>query len=332
MKRALTLCLVTGAFACGGTDPTTPPGAPPPPPPPASGADAGTGSDPDSGVGEPVNPTVVSGGDVSGEWCGAIQLDGTANVPAGQTLSICPGTTISVKGAIPPVRLTVQGSLQINGSESSRVRFTNSGGWDGIKVSGTLQGAGLEISGATLCLDGQSGSTIDLEYVEISGCQRTMQLSNGGSFRHANVHGSSTVVIAGGMLRMSDSVIDVGRALSGPDCTSVNGGGLELDHVQFTNCHCPLHINRTTDQVTITNSIFDGASVPVMIANSDALFSGNNFISSGPEFMDIGGGITANIAGNFWGGDAPRISTSNRSQFTGTGDYAASPIPGAGPR
>ncbi|HEY8430046.1 MAG TPA: hypothetical protein VIL20_16805, partial [Sandaracinaceae bacterium] len=104
-----------------------------------------------------------------------------------------------------------------------------------------------------------------------------------------------------------------------------------LDHVWITNCHCPIHITRA-DSVEVTASILDGASVPVMIANTRARFFGNVIEGTGADFDDIGGGIDADIAGNYYGGDAPRLATADESQFTGADDVLAEPPAGAGPR
>lgn len=292
--------------------------------------DAGVLPRPDAGAA--AETLRIGGGDVSGRWCGAVEIAGSITVPAGQTLTICGGSTIDLLAATPRVRVTVQGTLRVEGTAGSPVWFEGAELWDGIKVGGRLEGTGLELRGAAIGVDGLAGSSIELEHLRVIGAQRGMQLENGGTFRRTTIEGGSTITITGGVLRMSDSVIDLGRPLNGPDCTDWAGGGAELEHVRFTGCHCPIHINRASEPVSITGSIFDGASVPVMIARSNAVFHGNHFISTGPEFLDIGGAIQADVSGNYWGGNAPRITSGNMAQFTGTGDYSRTPIPGVGPR
>jgi hypothetical protein len=134
----------------------------------------------------------------------------------------------------------------------------------------------------------------------------------------------------GGTLDMADSLLDLQAPTAPPDCTSISGGTVKLDHVQITGCHCPIHINQALS-TEITGSVLDGAAVPVMLARTDALFAGNDIVGS-PGIQDVGSGIAAEIGGNYWGGGAPTVSTQDPSQFTGADDWSDSPIPGAGPR
>jgi hypothetical protein len=115
-----------------------------------------------------------------------------------------------------------------------------------------------------------------------------------------------------------------------PDCTSIGGGTVKLDHVQITGCHCPIHINQALS-AEVTNSVLDGAAVPVMLARVDALFVGNDIVGE-PGMQDVGSGITAEIGGNYWGGGPPTVSSADLAQFTGSDDWSDTPIPGAGPR
>lgn len=134
----------------------------------------------------------------------------------------------------------------------------------------------------------------------------------------------------GGLLRLIDSVLDLETVGATPDCTKIYDGAFELDHVQITGCHCPIHIN-SADSVQVTNSVFDDAAVPVMIRSTSATFHGNHFIGE-PGVMDIGGNLAVDLTGNYWGGGTPTLSTGDPSQFTGVDDFLAEPVPDAGPR
>lgn len=342
--RIVSACFFAAGFcafviACGGTVA-----------PPASNPDAAE-SPPDSGVFEPdtgpiigdmdagelpdsgEQAMVINGGNVSGAWCGAVDITASVVVPAGETLTICAGSNISLSAAT-PVRLSVDGTLRVEGAAGNVVRFgTSSTNWDGIKVSGTLEGGYFDIVKANIGIDGLRTAAINVNHVNITQSRLGLQSQNGGVFRYLTIIGGSTVTITGGILDIADSTIDLlGMRGGGPDCTDWAGGGATIDHVRFTGCHCPIHINRATLPINVTNSIFDNGAVPVMIAQCAATFRHNHFLSTGAEFLDIGSGITADVGGNYWSGHAPRITTGNAGQFTGTGDYSTTPFDDVGPR
>jgi hypothetical protein len=285
------------------------------------------------------SPTTVPAGNVSGSWCGMVTVEGSVTIPSAQTLEVCAGASVQFASN---AALTIAGTLQVNGTADQRVAFTAANRWNGIRVGtgGALHAVGLDVSKASLCLEGQAGSSIDLSSSTLVECGQSFRIANGATFDKTQITGGVTASITGGTLAMTDSVIDLQYPTgNGPDCTDWAGGGATLDHVRFTGCHCPLHFNSTNLPIRITNSIFDHGSVPVMIAGSmDAIFTSNDFRSSGPQFLDIGGGIHADIAGNFWGdqnattGQAPGVSTADISQFSGMGSYVTTPITGAGPR
>jgi len=147
----------------------------------------------------------------------------------------------------------------------------------------------------------------------------------------AFIQGTGAALSSRGQLAIVDSTLDLTTGPNGADCTSINGGTAVIDHVQFTQCHCPIHIN-AANSATITNSLFDGASVPVMLANTQATFRGNQFEGTQTLMLDIGGNIFAEVGGNYWEGGAPDIGTSNPSQFLGVGDFSTEPFANVGPR
>jgi hypothetical protein len=297
---------------------------------PDSGAqiptDSGTVEQPDSG--QQQQATVIDGGDVSGNWCGTYEITAQIQVPAGQTLTICPGSEIGFRSN---VGFEVMGTLMIDGDTNSIRMFPLDAGWIGIAVAGTLNATGVDISGGTNCIRGLAGSTISVTDAVLS-CNFGLRLANGGVFRNITVNGGSTVIIEDGHFDIADSTIDLGHPSAAPDCTDWNGGSATLDHVRFTGCHCPLHFNSATGPITVTNSIFDDAAIPCMIANANATFTHNHFLGGGIDMLDIGGPFTADIAGNYWGGGAPSLNTDNAAQFSGANDYSTTPFTDVGPR
>lgn len=90
--------------------------------------------------------TTLAGGDVSGTWTLAgspYRVEGDITVPAGATLNIEPGVTVDF---IDWFSLTVNGTLQANGSESQPVLFTSAAvaGWKGIYFINAPDGSLLE--------------------------------------------------------------------------------------------------------------------------------------------------------------------------------------------
>lgn len=334
----VTACLSTLLVAIAGCDPETPAG------PsdggggrtdaPAAIVDAGGGTDAPAPATDAGPPIVVDGGDVSGDWCGNIHVTASVVVPAGATLTVCAGSTVSLDDG---VAISVAGTLALSGTAAARITLSAASGatrWGNLDVTGTLDGDFADLSRGTTCIQGRAGSTIRVDDSSVVGCQRSMSLASGGTFDRTTVRGGATLNVTGGILRMTDSVLDLEHDIVPPDCTDWAGGGAILDHVHFTGCHCPIHINSSTLEVTITNSILDGATNPVMIAESVATFHGNHFIGTGTLVLDIGrtGDIEADVAGNYWDGGAPDIGTTRPAQFTGTADFVTTPIPGVGPR
>lgn len=278
--------------------------------------------------------TEVTGGDVSGSWCGDYLIKGDVKVPSGSSLMVCAGSGLHFESS---VGMRVEGTLHLMGESGQLISLDSASGeaWDGLTVSGTLHAAFMKITGASVGITGQNSSTIGVEDSEISNSNFTLQLSNGGSFERTQLKGGNTVYLYGGSLSMVDTLLDLEHPTRAPDCLNVSGGNFSLDHSRITGCHCPLHITATADSCSVTNSILDGASDPLMIANTVAVLSGNTIDGTEHDILDIGGtstGISAVVSGNYWGGGAPDISTSFSSQFVGAEDYLSSAPEGVGPR
>ncbi|MEZ4467204.1 MAG: hypothetical protein R3F60_01820 [bacterium] len=287
-------------------------------------ADAASG--PDAGAPEDLD---LAGGEVAGRWCGAVTARDTLTVPAGQTLTICAGTSVRFEGS-PGASLLVLGTLVVRGTAEQPVTF--GGAWRGLRVGGTLDAEHVVITDAANGLESADGADVQVRHGRFERCQTALVLAGGGTFSHTAVIGGDSLTLTGGLLRMTDSVLDLGHPEQSPDCTRISGGGLALDHVRFTGCHCPLHIDRAPDGVEVTASILDGAANPVMIAQTTGRFTGNHLIGAQEDFLDIGGGFSVDIAGNYYGGDAPRLGSRDRAQFQHAEDWSMAPLEGVGPR
>lgn len=262
------------------------------------------------------SPVDVAAGDQSGTWCGALRVSADVTVPVGETLTVCAGATVSFADG---AGLTVRGTLRVEGTAAAPVFFyaAPAATWPGVSAAGTIVATYLDVSGASVGIETLAGASVMVTRGWLHDCTYGLRIGGGGTFDHVAVLGGSTTAISGGALVMTDSIIDLDHPTLSPDCTNFGGGGATLTHVRFTGCHCPLHIEHTDTDLTITDSLFDGASVAMMIADTRATAHGNAFIAAGTGIQDIGGGIVADVSGNYF--EAPNVlSTTMAAQFTGT--------------
>jgi hypothetical protein len=303
-------------------------------------ADAGRDGGRDGGRDAPISaidagPEMeVSGGDVSGSWCGAVHVTGAVTVPAGETLTVCAGAIVRFDAT---AGVTVLGTLALMGTSEARVTFRSDTAWPGITVEGTVTATFADVTDAVTALAGGASSTITVEDSTLTADGAgapLLRLANGGRFDRSALLGGTTIPITGGILEMTDSFLDQMHPPSTPDCTDWAGGGMRLDHVHITGCHCPIHINSADEVVSITNSILDGAKNPIMIANCTATITHNHFVGTSTLVLDIGdgNGIDADVSGNYWDGGAPNVGTRRPDQFTGTDDFSMTPFTDVGPR
>ncbi len=273
--------------------------------------------------------TVLSGGPVSGELCGGIAIPESIEIPTGEELVVCAGSTLTVGST---AQIHVRGTLRLEGRDGAHVQLRGDPRWAGLVVDGTLEADFTDVYDAQLAIRGNAGSSIRFDDGLIYAIAlANAQLAEGGSFARTRIFGGSTMSVTGGTLSMTDSTLDLDHPGDSPDCLHVGGGTATLDHVWITGCHCPIHITQA-DSFTTTASILDGAAYPVMIARTSATFRDNVFEGVAADFQDIGAGITADIAGNYFGGAAPTLDTDDPSQFTGGDAFLTEPPAGAGPR
>lgn len=316
MRSTILLCALSLAACDGATDAPLRP-------------DAGPGSDSGRRVvgGE---DTRVEGGPTSGELCGTIRIVGDVEVPEGETLTVCAGSTVVLET---DVALTVSGTLRLAGSADAPVQLNGDRRWSGITVRGALEADFVEIYDAADGIRGEAGSSIRLDdsLLYARGLSN-LRLAAGATLHRTRVFGGGTVRVSGGVLDMVDAEIDLDHPGESPDCTALSGGSLQIDHSRLTNCHCPIHINASDAPISITNSVLDGAAYPVMIARSTGVFRGNAFEGTVAHYQDIGGEIDVDIAGNFYAGDIALLDTDAPGQFRGADEVLAERPAGVGPR
>ena len=295
------------------------------------GSDAGAASD--AGPSDCDLPDrTVAAGDVSGTWCGAVHVTGAVRVPAGATLSVAPGTRVDFA---PAVALTVEGTLVLGGQPAGHIALgPASARWSGLVVRGLLEASFTDVSQADVGLTTAAAGSARFVDGSVRDCGSPAAVEGDTTFDRSSLVGGTSVRIAGSAaaLRMTDTTLDLLSPIGGPDCTSFSGGTTVLDHVRITGCHCPLHFNATSAPITVTNSILDGATNPVMIANTSGAFHGNVFDGVGNGILDIGGGIDVDVAGNDWTQPTADIGSRDLSQFRNASSTLTGRPAGVGPR
>lgn len=266
---------------------------------------------------------------MEGIWAGRVELVDDVTVAEGKTLEVCPGTIVSpLKGT---AKIFVNGTLTFSGSKTAMIEFEENP-WSGIHVMGTLNGGYVKLNSVQTCIEGKNESQIELVGAQLTMCDQAFILWNGARFDRLLALGGRTSAVNGGVLSMIDSLFDLRHNGVPPDCLYWSAGGALFDHVRVTGCHCPIHATQAPEGFKATNSVFDGASVPIMIAGTIGELAGNNVPEGQPDILDLGGDMTIEVGNNYWGGDAPSIITDAETQFRGIETYASDPFDGAGPR
>ncbi|MFZ4737626.1 MAG: hypothetical protein ACOYM9_16860 [Bradymonadia bacterium] len=305
-------------------------------PGPVGGVPQPVGGEPGPVGGAPVEPEPPREnrdveGEATGLWCGEFRVVAPVVVPAGGTLTVCPGTVITVTGG-PGAGLAVAGTLILQGREDARVRIEGDAGWRGVRVGGRLEGTFFDVRGAEVCLSTITGGVVQATNALVESCSEALSMQGDMHFERSQIYDGRSVQIESGVLTLIDTVVDFRRAIVGPDCFRWTGGGARIEHSRITGCHCPLHFERTDSEVSVTDSILDGATNPVMIARTRAVMHRNHMDGVGDHLLDIGGGIDCDISDNYFNGGAPRVGTGNPGQFTGADAFRAEAVPGVGPR
>ena len=231
--------------------------------------------------------TAVGGGGGGGSLCGAVQLSATKTIAVGATLTVCAGATITFTGS---ASIAVGGTLVINGTESSPVRFTGTqasdGSWPGVVVQsgGTLTGTYFEIHGAALGVDAQDGSNFQIDHVLIDTTSQALNLASSGSLSHGVFHGlgdgqiSPAINVENASPHIIDTLVNLG-AYGAEDLIVVNGASAApvFDHVEVSDSHCAFHVNDGSG-LTISNSYLHHNAYGIMPGGSTGtVISHTNF-------------------------------------------------------
>jgi hypothetical protein len=233
-------------------------------------------------------------------------------VPAGKTLTICAGSSVTAAGAT--VGLTVQGKLVVQGEAGKPVKFAGAQGgstdWTGIAVAagGEVSATQLEIRNARTALEAKVGAAFTIDHLVIESCDAMLVLASGGSIAHGTLHGlgqnqeSTPVAVTDASPRITDTVVTQG-AFNGVDMIVVDGDSSApvFDHLEVADSHCAFHFNGGNG-ATITNSFIHHNAYGFMVVGST---SGhvvhNNFQDNAVNIGTCAGGSTE-VKDNYFGG------------------------------
>jgi hypothetical protein len=142
---------------------------------------------------------------------------------------------------------------------------------------------------------------------------------------------ASLVVNQNGAVSLTDTDFDMEQPGVSPDCIPVEGGTLTLDHTSVHGCHCPLHVD-SGQTITTTNTSLDGAD-PIMVAHATIFMHQTSFhYTEAGDLYDLGGAITTDLAGNYYGGGGPTIFPPGDGNFGNTSNFSTTPLTDVGPR
>jgi hypothetical protein len=280
----------------------------------------------------------VDGGLV-GALCGNVQIMDASMVPAGQTLTICAGSTVSV----PSQRgITIQGTLIVSGTAASPVKFYGAlrgvGNWAGLIVAqgGSLNATYLEIHDATVGVTARSGSAYEIDHILIDGSSDLLALASNGTVAHGTLHGigidqrGTPVGIDAASPVFTDTVVNNGF-MSGIDMIVISGAGAApmFDRMEVADSASAFTFSGGA-AATISNSFIHHNAYGVTMGNSTAShIVGNNFQDNG---VNIGACTVAGteVKDNYFAG-APFDDTCN-TWLKVTGTTPATPYTtGVGP-
>lgn len=244
----------------------------------ASGSGSSSGSASSSGSsGGAASSSGSSGGGggmtITGNvtWNDGEMLSQSVTIGSGATVTIAPGATISVSSG---VTITIEGTLAA--SSTTKAATLTGTGWKGIVVAsgGTLNLAGVDISGATTAIDVQKGATLaEYDSGTINGATTPFDIESGATFgtKSATVTGTMGPSSIAGSFTASELnydangntgivTTDAAAQLSVEDSTLqgtgpyadmlVSQGGAAKFHVAYTtisNVHCGFHFDTISE-------------------------------------------------------------------------------------
>ncbi len=312
------LLLIAPVVGCGSTNS------------PAMNVGQGAGGSGSTGAGG-------AGGDT---LCGNVTLSTTRTVASGETLTICAGSTVT---AASDVSLTVAGTLQIQGTAQSPVKLVGAtdaaGAWAGLVLDAGAQVTAtyVEIHDADTAIAARPGSMYSFDHLVIDTSGLLLVLSSNGTIAHGTLRGlgdsqySSPVLISNASPQITNT--SVTQALFGGVDMIVVGGSASapvFDHVEVADSHCAFHINESTG-ATISNSFVHHNAYGLMVISSQAgHINHNNFEDNQINIGSCEGGISDEVADNYFAGAAFGDGTCSSLAVSGT-TPAAPYATGVGP-
>ena len=296
----------------------------------AGGASTATGAGGGTGGATP-------GGDT---LCGNVTLSTTRTVAAGQTLTICAGSVVTSADG---VSLTVDGTLQIQGTAASPVKLVGAtdvdGAWTGLVLdaSGQVTATYLEIHDADTAIAARPGSMYSFDHVVIDTSTQMLVLSSNGTIAHGTLHGlggsqyGTPVLINNASPQITNTSVTQGL-FGGVDMIVVGGASSAplFDHVEVADSHCAFHINQSTG-ATITNSFIHHNAYGFMVIDSQSgHFNHNNWEDNEVNLGTCESGIVDEVADNYFAGEAFGDGTCSSLAVTGA-TPAAPYATGVGP-
>lgn len=257
--------------------------------------------------------TTGAGGAGGDTLCGNVTLSATQTVAAGQTLTICAGTTIT---AASDVSLTVNGTLQIQGTAASPVKLVgvtdSDGAWTGLVLNagGQVTATYVEIHDAFTAIAARPGSMYTFDHLVIDTSSMILVLASNGTIAHATLHGLgdsqsySPVQINNASPQITNTSVTQGL-YGGVDLVVINGSASAplFDHVEVADSHCAFHVNESTG-ATISNSFIHHNAYGMMTGlTQSGHFNHNNWEDNSVHIGTCAGGISDEVAGNYFAGD-----------------------------
>jgi hypothetical protein len=313
---------------------------------------AGTGAGTGAGVGG-VAGTMVEPGDF--DYVGEnVMLTETLTIPAGETISVGPGTTFTASAG---VKVQINGTLVVAGSADSKVKFLGAGtprSWEGIVIAsgGVLQLTHAEIGGATYGIYAEAGSSYTVDYAEIGTSFKVAVLYADGSFDHTKFHASGddtfspvnevSVDDVNGSLTIIDASPTVSNSSfdnSSPLVDMIRIGGNAspvFDHISVVGAHCGFHTNGGVNTVPIIrNSVLEGMSYGIMAYTSKATFENCNFMGNSADVgfcFDATADNAPTLMNNFYSTGSASFDPTCSEITTADPMPAAAAHPTAGPQ
>lgn len=314
----------------------------------SNGGDAGASSGGDAGEGEGTTGGAAAPYDYEQE---EVTLTEDLMVPAGTTLRVGPGVRFTAQQN---VKVDVQGTLEVQGSEAAPSAFVGAGepdSWHGIVVAsgGSLTLDHAQVSGATYGIHAMPGSSYHIDHAHFDTSFKAMVLQSDGSLSNCVVEAVLSFPAVTDAVTIDDpngalTIMDASPVVT--NCRFEGSGGLndmirvggeaspEFDHISVTNSHCGFHTSGGTNTSTrITNSRFDNLAYGVMAYATQPVIEDSVFLQNSTDVGVCSGATDANtpvLRNNYYNGGAVRLDAS--CDLIGTRDSAPATAehPGAG--